>query len=623
MENNGMHSLEDKVLIDNTYDQASLNSLWLKSKKAGNKKDRLFKIISAVDNGEQWSIYNGKIRKSQALPVSNMLSTIRDTRQGSMTLTGFVGEFVSTTEPMDLFVPALNDLFVDFWKRNGYDKAVEAATENMLTYGTGITMVSSKGHSLKLPTSDYIEIDDIELRNIDPSALYVEPGAKSEEEANYYFIKDSATYNYLRSIPMFTKTLEAKQKEIADNIKTLDSGVQKLNSDYEDNTGDTQSDFLTYIGRVKTSTGIRWDMVWMFAGVVIKTIEGITPNRNPLVFMREKTDKKSFWGQSVFKQNLAMQLSINEIDSAIVTHAKSQQDPIAIIDKSSGINVADFTKNRDVPGRTFAVNSTRSTPAQYLQKPDLPRDISNVSTMLIDRIEKVTGIGDIATGQGSGSLQTAGGISQILSRAGLKDIKVVNKIKYYLKNLYKTLVAHIRLKHGLVRYAAKDHVEGELQYKILDLNMIDWNSVYITVDISNHTNGAKESNRQIIAEMFQQSVQYSAAQPITEPQIMTADEYLQGLKELNLNKLIDQIMIRRKKEREIELTGKVTEIIQIYLQLVSEGVSPQEAIIMTAQEYSGDPGLLKAFTVADLAKQQAQAQAGDISGGNVGQTPTQ
>ncbi len=126
--------------------------------------------------------------------------------------------------------------------------------------------------------------------------------------------------------------------------------------------------------------------------------------------------------------------------------------------------------------------------------------------------------------------------------------------------------------------------------------------------------------------MFQQSVQYAAAQPITEPQIMTADEYLQGLRDPNLNTLIDQMIARRKKEREIDLVEKVTEMIQIYLQLISDGVTPQEAIIMTAQEYSSDPGILKAFTIADLAKQQAQSQQGnpgDINGGNVGSVPTQ
>ncbi len=107
------NTLEDKMLEQPTYTEGRINELWLKAKQAGDRKDRLFKIISAVDNGEQWSIYKGKLRKSQALPVSNLLSTIRDTRQGSMSVKGFVGDFMSTSEAMDPYVPALNYLFKD------------------------------------------------------------------------------------------------------------------------------------------------------------------------------------------------------------------------------------------------------------------------------------------------------------------------------------------------------------------------------------------------------------------------------------------------------------------------------------------------------------------------------
>ncbi len=122
--------------------------------------------------------------------------------------------------------------------------------------------------------------------------------------------------------------------------------------------------------------------------------------------------------------------------------------------------------------------------------------------------------------------------------------------------------------------------------------------------------------------MFQQSVQYSSAQPITEPVIMTPDEYLQGLREGNLHKLIDQIMERRKRERELDMSQKVAQIIQLYLQLVSEGIPPQEAIIHISQEYASDPGILKGMTIAEMASQQEQAQAGSISGGAVGAQQT-
>lgn len=100
---------------------------------------------------------------------------------------------------------------------------------------------------------------------------------------------------------------------------------------------------------------------------------------------------------------------------------------------------------------------------------------------------------------------------------------------------------------------------------------------------------------------------------------MTADEYLQGIKEPNLHKLIAQIQERRKRERELDMSQVVAHVIQVYLQLVSGGTTPQEAIVMVSQEFAGDPGILKGFKMAELQQQQAAAQSGGgMQGTNTG-----
>lgn len=119
-------------------------------------------------------------------------------------------------------------------------------------------------------------------------------------------------------------------------------------------------------------------------------------------------------------------------------------------------------------------------------------------------------------------------------------------------------------------------------------------------------------------QLFQQSVQYQAAQPITEPVMITVDEYLEGVKERNMHKTLDKITQRRRQERELDMAEKVAEVITIYLQLVSEGLNPQEAIITVAQEYATDVGLLKGFTLADMAKQVQQAQQTQQSANGAG-----
>ncbi len=127
----------------------------------------------------------------------------------------------------------------------------------MLTYGTGITLVSATEETPRIVGTEALLTNNIVFTAIDPSALYVEPGAKNEREANYYFIKDTATFSYLYSIPMFKKGLDKNRKKISDYIRSTDSGVEKLNSDFTANVDTKNSDFITYIGRVKTEDGER------------------------------------------------------------------------------------------------------------------------------------------------------------------------------------------------------------------------------------------------------------------------------------------------------------------------------------------------------------------------------
>lgn len=599
--------LEDKIQIEGDYSVANLNSLYLKAKSRGQKKDKIFKVITSVDAGEQWSIYNKKIRKSQSLPISNYLSTSRDTRQGALSVTGFTGDFEAKSMQMEVFAPKLTDALTSLWRQTNFDEAIDSALESMLTYGTGITMVSRNDMPINSGNS-YVTLEGIKLINIDPMQLYPDPAAKNEDEATYYFIKDTATINHLRSIPLFKDAIDLNYDKICTNI-SRDAGLAHLHSDFDSNqANETDADYIIYIGKVIMSDGSeRWDMIYMFGGVIIHKVEGLLPNKCPLVFVRERRDKKSFWGQSSFKHNLALQLAVNELDSAFITHAKAQQDPIAILDATSGINMADFVANRDKPGRTFLAARNTKDAVHYQELPNLPNNVTEASMLLVNRIRETMGTDDIYAGAGSGSLQTSGGISQVLQRAGLKDVKVIKHFQHYLRRLYELIIENLKLHPGVIRYASQDHAEGDMQYNEIDMELIDWKSIALVVDIFNHTGSAKERNSQTIEMLFQNSVQYSAAQPITEPAIMTADEYLEGIKNPNLHKLIAQIQERRKREREMDMSAIVAQIIQLYLTIVSEGITPQEAIIMVSQEYSTDPGILKGFSVAELAKQQSQA----------------
>lgn len=614
-----MNDTANKIINSAGYTSNSLKRMWEDAKQAGVKKDTVFKLIDSVDKGEPWSITRKQIKRSQALPVTNVLSTNRDTRYGALSVRGFVGEFRAEAPEAAQSATMLQKYFTYLWEKGSYDEPIGDALMDILTFGTGAVLISHASNAPISKEQKYEFADNVVIKSIDPTTIYPEPGAKSITQANYFFIKDVATLEYLETIPQFQEGIENNRSAISGVLKTTDSGNERLTSDSASvNTNYRESDFITYIGRVLLADGsYRWDMVYMFAGQIICIIEGIQPNMCPLIVGREQLDKASFWGQSTFKKNLPLALNINDLDSALISHAKKQQDPATFVKASSGINIADFAKNKDVPGRVFTFNGQSVSDAVgYLTLPNLNSDAAQTSQVLFARISQNSGDSGAYSGADMGSVQTAGGISQVISRASLKDVRPVELFERFLRDVYQVLLEYAKTQPNVSSFTFKDPEEGEISYGNFDPTQVNWDKISLIVDIFNHTQSNKQENVAMIQALWQQSVQYSAAQPISEPAIMTVEEYLAGIKDRNLTNLIDRIEGRRKREKEIELVGIVTQIIQLFTTLVGDGLSPQEAIIAVSQEYSTDPGILKAFKVADLAKEQMAAQAGGMQGQN-------
>lgn len=610
-----------KILNTGTYTSSNMRQMWENAKQAGVKKDNVFRLIDSVDKGEPWSITRKQVKRSQALPVTNVLSTNRDTRYGALSVRGFVGEFRAEAPEAAEAATMLQNYFTYFWEKGGYDKAVGDALMDILTFGTGAVLISHKGNATSTPEQKYNIVDNVEIRSIDPTTIYPEPGVRDIKEANYFFIKDVATLEYLYTIPQFVPGLDKHISKIQGVLKTNDSGNERMQSDTASvNVHSRESDFITYIGKVLLDDGsYRWDMVYMFANQIVLEVTDIQPSMCPLIVGREQIDKASFWGQSTFKKNLPLALNINDLDSAILSHAKKQQDPATFVKTSSGINIADFAKNKDVPGRVFPFASGSVADAVgYLSLPNLPTDATQMSSVLFNRIVQNSGDSGAYSGTDMGSVQTAGGISQVISRAALKDVRTIELFERFLRDIYLVLMEFAKTQPTVSSFTFKNQDENEMSYGQYDPALVDWTKVSIIVNIFNHTASNKEQNLIAIQNLWQQSIQYGATMPITEPAIMTVEEYLSGQKDRDIHKLIDRIEARRKREKEIELTEIVAQIIQLFTTLVGDGLAPQEALIAVTQEYSIDPGIVKAFKIADLAKQQMAAQAapGGVQGSN-------
>lgn len=86
--------------------------------------------------------------------------------------------------------------------------------------------------------------------------LYPDPAAKNDKDATYFFIKDTATLNYLRSVPLFKDAIAKNIDKIQRNVQYSNTGAANLHSDFQSNDIDNiESDYLIYIGKTILSDG--------------------------------------------------------------------------------------------------------------------------------------------------------------------------------------------------------------------------------------------------------------------------------------------------------------------------------------------------------------------------------
>lgn len=261
--------------------------------------------------------------------------------------------------------------------------------------------------------------------------------------------------------------MEKIKSNLISKYNKPENSVSDLKFDQLDKT---VGDYITYIGK-RIDKGVeRWDVVYSFADVLISIQEDIQPSRCPLVFFREMKDNNAFYGQSKFKQGLPLQLSLNEIDSAILTHASKQSSPITYIPESSGINLQQFLRTRDTGNVAFKVPSKESVPV-HVSLPDLPNDIISIPAMLIERVKESFGVSGIYDGTDSGSLQTSGGVNTLLGRSMLKDNNLILNLEVFLRKLYLLFLEHLKLKKVPIPFSYKADAQLEAKYSAIDFSI--------------------------------------------------------------------------------------------------------------------------------------------------------
>jgi hypothetical protein len=309
---------------------------------------------------------------------------------------------------------------------------------------------------------------------------------------------------------------------------------------------------------------------------VLAVKKDIQPRMFPFAELYSTIPVKDPIGVSEPAKILATTITLNLLDGLSVSHAYKSLRPPRLISDRSGLNLRAFQQYGNDPDKAFIVRGNASDAVQYIQFPPLPPHLENVALRMAGAIERMTGIDGRYTGKDTGSILTTGGIDSMLAQATMRDTTKIKLYEAYTKRLTRLVIQHL-IEFGDKRaYTYKP--KNSLEVQTIELNLPDIPSDILfnySVDISSDIPKNKAKLSAAADAMLEKSMQYGA-----QPEIITIEEWLmyQDFPQKDL------ILERLQMDRSANMTEQVTQILSMYAGLVEQGMDPNQAIDVVAQQ---------------------------------------
>ena len=549
---------------------------------------RIFKLLDAADHSDIWKVYSKKIPDFQQNPVYNPITIIKEATKASIMPTAYVADFRPMTLDAKPVTEVLNKYLKMKWETSSMDTINSTAADYTYLHGTAGVLFGWRddiidGEDASL-ISKIFRRSEIQAKAIHPSNLFPDPGAANIDEAQYIYIAERKTKQFLKSIPRFATAL----KEIEETSNATAYVPQNYILDEAKNNAIDVVTFITVYKRVLEDVldpitgeviGVkpRIDVVYMAGTRVIDATKGIQPAVIPFVTLYDEVVPNNFWGISKCYKVLSMVLTLNKLDSIDATAIVKHQNPIQFVNGNAGLNLAEFQRKRDNPDRAFVVNGDPNAVFAEQKRPDPIKNMEVLRQYLISGIREVSGVDSIYQGSNFGSIQTTGGVDQAIQRATLRDNVRVRNINDFIKKEIE-MILQFYIIHG-----AKEKFFAPTGQRGVDMNtpQLEFDPTMligredIEIVISESTPRTSQSYEDAALKLMELNMKYAPSEK-GYPDIITPEEVIGWLnipfsqKQVLLERMNLQYQNLKMEEYMAVLTGVGT--------LVEGGMDPEMAL---------------------------------------------
>ena len=567
------------------YTAADISTNFDEAMSLKGEQARIFKVLDAADHSDIWKTYNKKLPNYVQTPVNNPITVIKEATKASIMPTSYQGDFRPLSINARELADTANKFFQMKWNAANIDEINSEAADFAYLHGTSGVLfgwdkdiVDAQDAMLQMAMPSQLQ-----AKAYHPSNIFPDPYASKVPEMRYLFFAERKSKDFLKTIPRFRAALSLLE-QANDSVGNTDP---KYFPDKAKQTGKDVVTFLTCYKKVlrtvvdpvsmapvqRTSV----DIIYLAGRTILDVEKDIKPNCIPFVPLYDEKVPNNFWGISKCYKVLSMVLTLNQLDSTEATAYFKNQNPPEFVNALAGLNVAEYQRKRDNPDAAYTVNCDPRLVQTYAQRPDLPKTLDSFRQYLISEIQQVSGVDAAYTGRSYGSVQTTGGVTQMIDRATMRDNTRIKAIDKFIREELQLITQFYIVNGGAETfYPQMEDPRQQAQAQELQFDpaiLVGRHDIEITV--SNSAPRSNQSFEDAAMKLFELQMKY---QPATNgyPDLITPDELINWL---NIPKSQKNILRERMKaQMENMKIEEYTAVLTAVGTLTQGGMDPMMAV---------------------------------------------
>lgn len=526
------------------------------------KRMETWQELIKFDKGEQWKDMG--LPPFVPTPVTNYIHYVKSMKTAAFAIENPVGKLRAvgrmSVEPVDI----LNRVVESEMERMKARRVVRDAISTAKLLGTSIVEVVWNEYTEVRGSGDVQWEGEIELKNIPPQNIYIDPTATRLEDAEFIQIREMKPRDFVKNIHKMQNIEGAEYHDQEDLGRAFQDAL-----DHE-----SKAETATYIRhyeKIPTGEGnYRYQLTYLVNDKVVTTIKALEPAMYPFADLHDLRNINEFWSKSTCELILDNQKIVNKVESIIALLGLQTQNPQKVVSIQSGLKPTDVAKYSNAPGYTWRVNGDPTRAIHFVQPPPIPQTLFQLAQEAKQNIRDITGINEAYSGQSVGSLQTTGGVNSLIDRATMRDRDQMFEIELFVGRLTEIVTAFIISKYTeprLARFLSPDEPEENAQF--VQYTGQDFADVMydIVVDVSTKAPITRQRTDELIDDLFVKQYQYPMDVKFMKPQ-----EYV---KHKNIPNMDD--IVRRMDEEELLNQANVTmQAAQMATQMLMQGAPPEE-----------------------------------------------